>query len=89
MKLDVVCVNRCPLLGIHTEPDTRANSSEGRCKKSKNNSLHAYFALVFLQHTSFSFRGGMERGEEGGMECVALTVFIARCSDQNYQCTTK
>lgn len=34
-------------------------------------------------------RDGSEREKEGGMECAALTVFIAQCSDQNYQCTTK
>lgn len=67
---------------------------EGPCKRerSKSNSLRVHFALVFLPHASFSFRGRMgaiERGEESGTECVAPTVFIARRSDQNDQWTTK
>lgn len=33
-------------------------------KDLKTNSLHAYFALVFLQHTSFSFWEVMERWSE-------------------------
>lgn len=53
----------CVKAGSYEEPDNRADfSGEGHCKKakSKNNSLHAYFTLVFLLHRSFSFQGRME-----------------------------
>lgn len=34
-------------------------------KRSKSNSLRVHFALVFLPHTGFSFRGRMGRWSEG------------------------
>lgn len=48
---------------------------------SKSNSLRTHFALVFLQHTSFFILG-----RDGVRSADSI---YSRCSDQNYQCTTK
>lgn len=69
-----MCISIRPFYGaclakqslVHqNEADTRVDGKDGCCKMFKNNSLHTYFALVFLQHTSFFlFRGVMEEWRE-------------------------
>lgn len=54
-----------------TPAQTLAEKDVKNKKKSKSDFLRAYFALVFLQHTSFSFQGRMatrSKGEELGVE---------------------
>lgn len=54
-----------------TPEQTLAEKDVVKKEKSESDFLHAYFALVFLLHTSFSFRGKMatrSKGEEVGVE---------------------
>ena len=73
----------------YKEPDTRAGQNRARDIVKNLKTTPRMLILPCFPAAHEFFISGRDMGMEGGMKCVMLTVFIAQCSDQNYQCTTK